>query len=242
MKTHLILTPYKEKNIERLAELEKCYTKNFHAGFDHITFLVEEKDAEYARGFLDKIQTTTFKNVYSVMEVVPSRPAFQEYILEANRVAQGFKNMGHEVLNIVCNSDIYFEPEEVTKIKNLPWDKYLKLFVALSRWDVYKDLTTVTLLDRPDSADTWVWKGFCAVKEANCPIGVPGVDNSLAYKFSAAGYNVVNPSRDIITRHLHLVKGNNYRVDSKIDGAVKADMLCPEPYTFHTPIFSNEIK
>jgi hypothetical protein len=136
------------------------------------------------------------------------------------------------------NYDVYMPSESLQKLKELPWEK--KLFVALSRYD----LTTkdnLILLDRWDSADTWVWKGPTSVEGINCSCGFAGVDNHVAWKFKEAGYRVVNPSRDIVTVHVHNVHINNYREGGSPNGAVKADNICPEPYAFHPPIKISEI-
>lgn len=223
MKTHLFINPYQDKNPERRKELEKVFENNIFAGFDFITFVIEDKDFQYVLKLSGKYPTGV-RN----FESVDQRPPFQTYIDMANKNDE-------ETINIVCNNDIYITPDNLEKLKNLHWDR--KLWVSLARWDVSTG-GNLTLLDRPDTADGWAWVGNCNINNANCPIGFAGSDNNLAWLAKESGYIVINPSRDIRIFHLHNVKINNYR-DGK--GNIKADQICPEPYHFHPPIFISEI-
>lgn len=230
MKTHLIIPFYKDKNEDRQKELETVIKRNLIGGYDWISFFIEEKDTNYAVPFISKHQSPVggYSHVFTNI-----REPFQTYIDYANSFHES------NTLFIVCNSDIYITPEELIKFINLDWKKS-KLALFLSRWDEYDDGGLVHL-NRPDSADTMIFKGNCDVINADYPLGFPGIENSLCYKFREKGYNVVNPSKDIVTRHLHNVHVYNYREGSKPDGPVKAEQICPEPYGFHLPIFSNEI-
>lgn len=230
MKINLFVSMYYEKDEARRKELEKCFFNNLKAGFDEIVILVENKDIEYITMLLTTIPEINPTNVSFVNFL--SRPIVQEYIDLGNH------SIGS--LNCMCNADIYVLPEDIVAIKELPWATKANMFVALSRWDE-TSAGTFILLDRPDTADFWCWKGQSVVKNANCPLGWPGVDNSIAYKFQEVGYKVINPSRSIKTRHLHLVKIYNYRDEGKPDGAVKGEQLCHPPYVMHPPIFSHEI-
>lgn len=228
MEVNLFISPYEEVNHIRKLELEKCIRLNFEAGYNKIYLLIENKDLNY-------IQTLVAQNQFTnaVIEVVNQRPSFQIYIDRSN-------TLGLNDINVVCNSDIYVLPEDLQMIKDLPWQKHPNLFVSLARWDETSEGAFV-LLDRSDSADTFIWKGDCSVENADCPLGFPGVDHKVPYLFNQAHYKVVNPSRDIKTRHLHLSKVINYRSKSKPDGAVDATKICPPPYFFHKPICLNEI-
>jgi len=228
MKTNLFISPYEDSNAVRRLELEKCMRLNFQAGYDKIYLLIEQKDADYIQTFIAQNQ---FNDV--IIEVVDQRPPFQKYIDKAN-------TLGEEDINIVCNSDIYVLPEDLQMIKDLPWQKYPNLFVSLARWDetAYGNFI---LLDRQDTSDTFIWRGHSLVERAYCPLGYPGVDHAVPFLFNEKGYKVVNPSRTIKTRHLHLSRVINYRLDSKPDGAVDATKVCPPPYFFHPPIFVEQI-
>ena len=227
MKVNLYITSYAEKNLDRRKEIETCFTKNLQAGFQDIWLLIEEKDLEYTKELINRRYPT--KSYVNYKVVGAERPSFQQYINQANYYQD-------ERIHVVMNSDIFIEPADLDKIKNLNWQN--KLFVALSRWDLHKGGTS-TLLDRQDSQDAYFWYGNCNVINALCPNGNAGSDNHICWKFKDAGYKVVNPSKDIKIFHLHNVLGNNYR--QGIGGPVIATHICPPPYSFHPPIFINQI-
>lgn len=230
MKTHLYITPYNEQSELRRNELEMCLRRNLDAGFSFIHVILEEKDVAYFHNSLMADILIRYP-ISTMINILPKRPTFQDYLDVANAFPDSH-------LHTVMNTDIYMPPESLKQLQALPWER--NLFVALARYD----LTTsgkLILLDRWDSADTWVWRGTVNVENINCSCGNPGVDNHIAWKFKAAGYHVVNPSRDIVTVHVHNVHINNYREGGNPNGAVKADQICPEPYAFHTPIKISEI-
>lgn len=223
--TVLYLNIYQEQNEARRKELEICYKNNLLSGFDEIWLVVESKDEQYA---LDLMERYTEGQSTIHLKVISERPAFQTFI----DISRRYNNT---TIHSITNSDIFIEPEDLQKLKDIPWNK--KLFVALSRYELTQE--GAFLLDRPDTADWHTFKGYCEVDDAHCPQGFAGSDNSIAYKFQSKGYKVVNPSRSIRVNHLHNVLGNNYRVNGT--GEVIAKFVCPEPYAFHPPIKSDEI-
>lgn len=227
--TTLLLTPYAEQNPDRRKELETCYRNNLQAGFDDIWLVVEEKDREYALRLMHTILNESKCNI--ILKVIGNnRPAFQEYINIANTYDEN-------TIHCVMNSDIFIEPADLEKIKNLNWQN--KLFVALSRHDVHEG-GTFTLLDRQDSQDFFCWSNKCTVDNAFCALGMCGFDNSICWKFHEKGYKVVNLAKDIVIKHLHLVLGNNYREGGL--GPVKSTHICGPPYFFAAPCFISDIK
>lgn len=220
MITTLFLNPYFDANESRRKELEICLENNLDANFDHIELFVEKKDINYIGNFLKSKPSKSAIHITEVKE----RPAFQTYINKSNEFDAG-------CLNIVMNSDIYIESEELNNLKSLPWND--RLFCGLSRYDTGPEGSF--LLERQDSQDSYIWLSKCPVENADCPIGMAGSDNSILYKFHAAGYKVINPSKSIITHHLHNVKINNYRVGG--NGDVIGSHVCPEPYFFAKPDF-----
>lgn len=227
MKTHLFINVYQDKNFERNEELIKVFKNNLDAGFDEISIICEEKDKSYCIHLC--ISNTT--NSKLSINTFTGRPPFQMYIDMAN-----IEMENENTIFIVCNSDIYITPDNLEKFKNLPWEK--NLFVALSRHDITK-LGNLVHLERWDSQDFFAWKNKCLIESADCPIGFPGSDNGICYKFKEKGYQVINPSKDLITCHLHNIQNtNNYRDE---EGNVKADQICPEPYHLITPHFIKDI-
>lgn len=224
MRTTLFINSYHEKNPDRRNELEICFENNLKAGFDIIHLIVESKDENYAIELTEKFP---FGDTIIRITTVEHRPAFQKYIDISNEDYEGN-------LIVVMNCDIFIEPAELQKIKDLPWNQ--KLYVPLSRFELTPE--GAFPLERNDSADTFIFSSPCDITTANCPLGYPGIENSLAWKFQEKGYKVRNVSKSIITMHLQQVKINNYRDEN---GNVKAGMICKEPYAFHPPIKSEEI-
>ena len=146
------------------------------------------------------------------------RPTFNDFF---NKIEE--KN---DSINIISNSDIYFIKSEIEKMYSYLDDD---VCLALTRWDILKN-EEPKLFDRMDSQDTWVFKGKVKIRLAeDFPMGIPGCDNRLAHELEKK-YNVLNPSRNIKTYHLHLSNKRNYY---ESDGSVK-NRISP-PYKFLEP-------
>jgi hypothetical protein len=224
---------YPESNEERAKELAFCLEQNCLSGFDKIVVLVEAATlGQNLSELLNHCENTAAKWGTELVPVMsPTRPTLNDYLDKAY-------SEDPNSLHILANSDIIIPTKALHQLSDLPWEK--KLYVGLSRWDIGRE-GTLQLLNRPDSADVFAWYGPAEIKGCKCSPGFPGFDNRIAYEFHASGYKVVNPSLDIITKHLHLVQKNNYRQDGKPDGAVLANQICPEPYFFHPPIHIKQI-
>lgn len=120
-------------------------------------------------------------------------------------------------INIVANSDIYFD-EGVQLVSTIsPIQCY-----ALSRWDVLSD-GSVKHFNRPDSQDTWVFRGkIKADVQADFNMGFRGCDNRLAHELKRAGYDVINPSITIKSYHVQNSNIRNYNLSKYF--------LVPGPY------------
>lgn len=117
-----------------------------------------------------------------------------------------------EGINIVCNTDIFYLPADIKRLKKVTWDNRV---LALSRWDVQKKGNPI-LYTHPDSQDSWIFKG--ALKNVDCDfkIGIPGCDNKIAYEIDQAEYEISNPSVTIKSYHQHLTGLHNYIKDNKV--------------------------
>jgi len=107
-------------------------------------------------------------------------------------------------VNVLANSDIYFD-ESIDWCRNIRGtDIY-----AISRWSLDKDgnLSLDANNNHADklsrSQDVWACKGSPLRVFGDISMGVNGCDNRIAYEFSAAGYNVINPCLDIKCYHKH---------------------------------------
>lgn len=108
-------------------------------------------------------------------------------------------NAGLDDIAIIANSDIWI-PSSTLAVIN--WHLQANEAYCLSRWDILPK--GITLFDRADSQDTWVFRGPPRVDiDAGFPFGFPGVDNRFAAELQIAGYRVLNPSRDVKTYHIH---------------------------------------
>jgi len=122
-------------------------------------------------------------------------------------------------LNIIANSDIYFDANTLKKCVNIfnNHPNKNRLCFALTRWDVAPD-GSVTFMNRADSQDVWMFFGAIPqIQDADFYVGgVAGCDNKIAYLLAVSGYEVVNPSFDIVTYHLHNSNIRNYIVNGKV--------------------------
>jgi hypothetical protein len=188
MKHYLFTTYYEPKSQERKAEYDFCIQKNKVASFDKIFLLVEGKDVEAAS-----------KLGVEVVEMIPSRrPTFKDFFdfMHAEEFADS--------VNVVANTDIFFLNMQQIDANMHRLQKGKSCF-ALTRYDYHHTLPS-QLFDRPDSQDTWVFNGFeglSNVAYADFTMGVGGCDNRLAHELKEAGFEVLNPSRSILTFHLH---------------------------------------
>lgn len=202
MKVNLIISPYREKNDARRAELEYCFHKNMQAGFDYVICVTEIQDTEYIRAL-----SKPYTNVK--IELCGRRATFGDFFYYANTKADG------ETISCICNSDIFIDKDNLDRIKALPWSTKPCLALALARWDVIdlNDLSKSELFNRPDAQDFWCYKDINLVSltsNADIRLGEPGSDNCIAHILKVAGYEVYNPSKTIRTYHYHHVVLRNY--------------------------------
>lgn len=147
----------------------------------------------------------------------PTNPTFDFMFEKVNRLS------GPNDINIICNSDIYFD-DTINLAKRIGQ----KQLYALSRWDLNTHMTA-SLLDTDRNQDAWIVRGKIENVNGNFRMGKPACDNRLAYEFQTAGYSVLNPGRSIKAYHVHNsgVRHHNYGVDP-----VPGDYLYIEPTSF----------
>lgn len=107
-------------------------------------------------------------------------------------------------VNIVCNSDIYFDDTVLLTEQILETQVY-----ALNRWDwhPYNEPIHYNMLG---SSDVWVFRGIPKNINGDFYLGNWGCDGRLGYEIIKAGYSLYNPSLSIKTVHLHHVNVHNY--------------------------------
>jgi len=106
-----------------------------------------------------------------------------------------------DAINIFCNSDVYFDDSIIDLCRLGEND-----FACLTRHEKDGDGWRLWEECGHRSQDAWAYRGRCKIpidKLAAIKPGAPGVDNHIAWLAWEAGYNVVNPSRDVRVFHLH---------------------------------------
>lgn len=178
---NLFVSLYKENDRQREHEIRTCLERNLTNRLIDRIYVLEEGD----HGF----KVASGKAALVRMNV---QPTFSMIFSIVNNESS------QEDINIIANSDIYFDEESISYIK-----AYLsseKCF-ALTRWNIIQGQPV--FMNARDSQDTWCFKGHIRPIEANFKMGFAGCDNSLALKIQEAGYTVTNPSWTIKTYHLH---------------------------------------
>jgi hypothetical protein len=120
---------------------------------------------------------------------------------------------GPDDLNIICNSDIFFDDSILLAEQHL----HNRDVFALTRWDFINE-HNIKFFDRRDSQDTWMWKGKMEHVISGFTLGKRGCDNRIAHEFRNAGYRITNPSRTIKTYHVHNSNVRNYTQNDVVHG------------------------
>lgn len=150
-------------------------------------------------------------NPYLTTVVVdsPGKPTYDFFFKKINEIT------GPDDINIICNSDIFFDHT----IRLADQIKPKEVFCLL-RWEWSP--TAVKFHERPDSQDTWIVKGKVENVYGDFSLGIRGCDNRIAHEFNKAGYTVRNPAKSIRTFHVHNSQIRNYTM---------ADVVPPPYYT-----------
>lgn len=195
--TRLFISLYPETNGARKKELKTCLLKNIECPAIDEIFILAEKSESF--DYLPDISDVENKKVYILPVTV--RPTFRTFFNAINHIQKNTDNNFGNVtfgdnINIVANSDIYFESLPILPTQN-------QVF-ALTRYEVEPN-GNIRFLNRSDSQDTYIFRGSVTIPQYDhFFIGTPGCDNRICYELKRAGYEVLNPSLTIKTYHLHL--------------------------------------
>jgi len=180
---------------ERQKELDTCLLKNVENSLIDNIYLFLEQDLSSPLLNNPKIKRLS----YGI------RPPFTYFFKIINRVS------GNDDINIIANSDIYFD-DTLSVINTY---SMRDTCLALSRWDIEPDGSCVHR-DRKDSQDSWIFKGKTKVNfDIPFTMGVAGCDNKLAYLLSEL-YNIYNPSKSIVSYHLHTTEKRTYKRENRL--------------------------
>jgi hypothetical protein len=217
MVINLYISLYLESNLGRRQEFNDCLSKNLaNTKIEKIYIL---KEGEF---ILEK------KSEKIVVYDVLNRPTYNTFFEIIN------KNTSKDDINIVANSDIYFD-ESIELVKKYLSDKNC---FALSRWE---------LTDPPQlfaisaSQDSWIFKG--PVKSnlnGNFNLGIWGCDNKIAFEISKSGYRLTNPSFSIHSYHMHFSNIRNYESNLEIKGPFSN--VVPDSFDSFLKLFQSYLK
>lgn len=193
----LYTSVYNDKNKDRQKELMQCLVNNVNSNINKIVLFKEKKD------ILEK--NNIFNHIKILIVDIDKRPTFKSVFDYINN-----QNPSINDISIVANSDIYFDNENIEKLKKY---NLTNRVLALTRWDI-QDNNSSLFMNREDSQDTWIFNG--KIKNLNYSdfhFGILGCDNRIAYELKESGYEVLNIGKDLKTYHLHLSNIRNYSND-----------------------------
>jgi len=218
----LLLEYYEDKNPSRKIELLSSIKSNVvNAYIDKIEIVLSREDGAVKPNIesgscgqhTDFAELVDRKIVYTEIE---KRATFQDLIDIANE-------KWCDWTCIIANADIIFtdslkliRPECNPDIdENYMRDRCL----ALSKWNIRRD----GKLDDESLAwytmDSWIFQSpFRTAEPADFHFGILGCDTRFNYIALESGKNVLNPSRLIVTGHLHLSQVRNYDMDYQLEG------------------------
>lgn len=191
MKVNLFVAVYTESHKGRKNELDFCLNKNISNHSIDRVYILLEPGAEHVNTSEKEIIINT-----------DTRVTYKYFFQIINSVTE------RDDINIIVNSDIFFESVDIEKIKvSLTHGKCF----ALARHEV--DLSFGTyFVDRSDSQDSWCFCGPVRYDQFECDfqLGKPGCDNRIAHELKNAGYDISNPSKNIRSFHLHTTQVRTY--------------------------------
>ena len=227
----LLTSFYRDPSLLRQGEIMFCLEKNFIAKFDRYIFFCENAyDADFLLKYITVLETVlktdkselTKKTLIITLE---KRPTYNNFLETADKYADD------NTVTVFCNSDIFFEGENVAQLNGFFTEVQANrdLAICLTRWD-YQANQHHMLFDRPDSQDTWAFRGKRKGRTSiEFTMGVAGCDNRFAYELTQMGYTLSNPSKRIKSYHVHTSNVRNYLENDK------PKEIVPEPYQLIHP-------
>ena len=204
----LLLGHYRDPNPARAAELMECLRRNRENPHIHaIHLLAEGPPEEVDTGGDPKI------TVFPHGRRVTYRALFDH----------ASQRLGGETI-IVANADIFFDETLARVLDHSLVDSML----CLSRWDEQPAGPPVHFA-RPDSQDAWIFRAPIRPFSCDFHLGILGCDNRLAFEAARAGLNLLNPSRSIRARHLHLSGVRHHSERDRLSGGYRNVPILDEP-------------
>lgn len=222
---NLLIEYYKPKNESRNSEYLFCIQQNI-------------LNDQIKKIYVFISDDSPFEITNSKVEVVKSnqRPTFHTLIDYCNQ------NLNGELCTI-ANTDIFFD-ESLKHLENFDFNN---VFLALTRWDMLQENNSWkiryyefpwrhpqdTVLTSYFSQDAWMFKTPIKL-DLRCDflMGKPGCDNRISQILHENNYDVRNPSKLIIIKHLHL---SGYRTYNNQE-------IVPGPYLLIKPTDKLEVQ
>ena len=202
--------------------IEYFKSHNLQRDMEYLTSINENVNCK----LIDKIYV--FISDYSVLNIestkieivkLDKRPSFKFLFQWSN------ENLPSEKC-IISNTDIFFDDT----LSHFSEFNLTNQFIALTRWDLVPyngglgiqfynhpwrgDITTGQL-----SQDSWIFQTPVKIDErCDFLMGKPGCDNRIVQIMHEQGYDVKNPSSQIITKHLHLTNYRTYNHTDSVAG------------------------
>ena len=214
---------YKPDDKNRLHEINMCLFHNLKNSSINKVILLTIYD----------YQDIPYKQYHNKIQLInKDSPTFYEMLEIINN------NTLDNDINIFCNSDIIIDEKSI-----LLCNIYLKDndCFALTRYDLKNNINEHTLFNNmlynsiaiknSNSQDVWILKGTIKNIENkfNYLFGSFYCDNRFVYDIKEAGYNIINPSFDIITFHYHLIRReyirNSVYLENKIEFIERSRIL-----------------
>ena len=196
---NLLIEHFIPSNNIRLTEYLYCLRKNLKNNLIKKIFIFIEEGTEINFSS-EKIEIIKRK----------TRPSYKDIFCFCNETLNG------EVC-VVSNGDIIFD-ENLIHLEKISLDK---VFLALSRWEIYSK--EFTWLIKPfinyTSQDSWIFKPpIPASDEMNFKMGTLGCDNRISMLAKDLGYTIQNPGKIIRNIHFHLSHYRTYLKKERVPG------------------------
>ena len=228
---NLLIVFYKvDKESERYNEYKHVITKNLENNLIKKIYIFFE--------FLDDFSYEEIITKYDILnnrkiEIIPCKRKYRRSICFNSMIDFANENLFGEKV-IISNNDIFFENLNIIKKEDL----ILKnMILALTRTNCFKMLggDKGSFWQKHDlSQDSWIF--VSPIKKINLTIfiGWQGCDNRFAYELYKNGYNLSNPTNEIVCYHYQ--KSNNFLDYSKINTHHGDGYVLNVPFTKYNEI------
>ncbi|MBF0489702.1 MAG: glycosyltransferase family 61 protein [Candidatus Omnitrophica bacterium] len=183
---HLLVSLWDDPDPKRREEFFSCLYKNIENPYIKRIYVFYEDTTGLWKEVLqnEKIQVVFLKEY----------PTYRTFIDYANQYLSG-------KMVAIANADIFLD-ESLELLREYDFSRKV---LALTRYNFapYKNWEGSLWERNYYSQDTWIFRAPLTGVFADIRIGYLGCDGWIAYELERAGFNVLNPSLDIKTWHVH---------------------------------------